>query len=138
MRQVKPATLVEAARAASERAYAPYSGLRVGAALLGQDGRVFTGCNVENASLGLTMCAERTALACAVAAGQHKFRALAVYVEAEEPAPPCGACRQVLREFAADMPIYLAGRDGAVRQVSLAALYPMPFESAALRARGGD
>lgn len=124
--------LVRAARQASERAYAPYSGFRVGAALLSASGAVFTGCNVENASYGLSMCAERVAAACAVAAGQQRLRALAIYADADEPAPPCGACRQVLGEFAADLPIYLAGRRGGWREVRLAALYPMPFGSAAL------
>jgi len=119
--------LVQAARDASERAYAPYSRFRVGAALLSESGAVFAGCNVENASYGLSMCAERVAVACALAAGERRFQALAIYADADEPAPPCGACRQVLGEFAADMPIYLAGRGGGWRELRLAALYPMPF-----------
>jgi cytidine deaminase len=132
MTTIQARQLVAAARAASERAYAPYSRFRVGAALLGTGGATYTGCNVENVSLGLTMCAERVAVGCAVAAGERGFRALAIYSEAPEPAPPCGACRQVLREFAADLPIYLAGGSGGWRQVSLADLYPMPFAPSSL------
>jgi len=130
--------LIGLARQASERAYAPYSGFRVGAALLCENGVRFSGCNIENASYGLSICAERAAVFAAVAAGERSFRALAVYTESDEPGPPCGACLQVLREFAVDMPIYLAGRSGARREVSLAVLYPMPFGPAALAGQGKD
>ena len=132
MTTIEAQQLVAAARAASERAYAPYSRFRVGAALLGASGATYSGCNVENASFGLTMCAERVAVGCAVAAGERGLRALAIYSEADEPAPPCGACRQVLREFAADLPIYLAASGGGWRQVTLADLYPMPFAPSSL------
>ena len=103
-------SLVTAARAAAARAYAPYSKYRVGAALLAADGTVFTGCNVENASYGLTNCAERTALFKAVSEGRRRFRALAIVGgTARAPALPCGACRQALAEFCkADMPVAVA------------------------------
>jgi len=92
--------LLEAARRAASRAYAPYSGFRVGSALLcAGDAAVFTGCNVENASYGLTLCAERVAAATAVAAGRHDFAAIAIYAEGPEVPVPCGACRQFLAEF---------------------------------------
>lgn len=91
--------LVEAAWAAREHAYAPYSRFPVGAALLVEDGRIFVGCNVENLSYGLTNCAERVAIGAAVAAGARGFLAVAVVAETKEPISPCGACRQVLAEF---------------------------------------
>ena len=93
------ALLADAARAASATAYAPYSRFAVGAAVLAADGRVFTGCNVENASFGLTICAERNAIAQAVAAGVRDIIAVCVHTPTAEPTPPCGACRQVMIEF---------------------------------------
>lgn len=120
-------TLIAAAREATARAYAPYSNFPVGAALLAADGRLFVGVNVENASYGLTICAERSALAAAVSAGVRDFRALAVV--AEEAVPPCGACRQVLAEFAPDLPIYLvalAGDDYIA--TDLGTLFPEAFQ----------
>ena len=122
--------LVAAARAAATHAHAPYSAFRVGAALLAADGRVFTGCNVENASYGLTLCAERVALAKAVSEGVHAFRALAIAGgTAAAPAAPCGACRQVLAEFCPSaMPVWYAGlAGGAARAISLGRLLPCAF-----------
>lgn len=92
-------SLVDEAWAARERAYAPYSNFKVGAALLAEDGRVFRGCNVENLSYGLTICAERVAIGAAVAAGVTKFAGVAVVADTDVPISPCGACRQVLSEF---------------------------------------
>ncbi len=123
-------TLVAAARAAAGNAHAPYSAFRVGAALLAADGRVFTGCNVENASYGLTLCAERVALAKAVSEGVRAFRALAIAGgTAASPAAPCGACRQVLAEFCPPaMPVWYAGlADGPTRATSLGRLLPRAF-----------
>ena len=94
--------LVAAAKKASQQAYSPYSGFHVGAAVLTESGDIFTGCNVENASYGLTMCAERSAIFQAVAGGSSHVKALAIYTPTERPTPPCGACRQVLIEFGAE------------------------------------
>jgi len=110
---MNPAELIDTACKALEHAHAPYSGYKVGAALLCANGTVFTGCNVENASYGLTNCAERTAVFSAVAAGQKKFSAIAI-AAGSEPAPfPCGACRQVLVEFCPpEFPVHVAHADG--------------------------
>lgn len=107
---MKPTDLLAAAAAARRNAHAPYSKYEVGAALLAEDGSVTTGCNVENASYGLTICAERVALGAAVAAGKTSFKAIAIVAD-EGPAPlPCGACRQVMAEFCPpELPVYIAG-----------------------------
>ena len=119
-------SLLEAAARVRESAYAPYSGFRVGAALEAADGTVFLGCNVENASLGLTICAERSAVAAAVAAGHQEFRRLALSVEQGDPPAPCGACRQVLGEFSPSLPV-VSESSGMCREWSLDALLPEPF-----------
>jgi len=136
--------LAEAAREARERAYAPYSKYRVGAAILTRSGTIFTGCNVENATYGATICAERTAIVSMVAAGEREPIACAVVTQgplraksnatgAPEPGSPCGICRQVLAEFALDMPILLVGvgPKGATkeRRTSLGKLLPDAFRA---------
>ena len=101
--------LVLAARGMQEHAYCPYSNYRVGAALETQDGTVFLGCNVENASYGLTICAERAAIFAAVGAGARRFTRIVIATDSEPPAPPCGACRQVLAEFGSELEVESVG-----------------------------
>jgi len=119
--------LIAQARAARERAYAPYSNYRVGAALLGQSGRIYTGCNVENAVYPLCTCAERAALVRAVGEGERSFVALAVVTE--NGGAPCGSCRQTLREFAADLAILIADITGSYHETTLQALLPRSFSA---------
>ena len=118
--------LVEAAWKARESAYAPYSGFAVGAALRTRSGRVFTGVNVENISLGLTMCAERVCIGAAVAAGEREFTELAIASGSKPAAVPCGACRQVIAEFNPGLPIASRAGDGSVEHFTLAELLPHP------------
>ena len=122
--------LREAARAAAAQAYVPASRFAVGAALRATDGRVFRGCNVEIASLGLTICAERNALFAAIAAGARGFDGLAVWTPVDPPGFPCGACRQALAEFADDLPIALDGPERGPVVTTLAELFPHPFRFA--------
>ena len=118
--------LLEAALVARERAYAPYSKFLVGAAVRVESGKIYTGCNVENASYGLTVCAERNALFNAVGAGERQFTALCVVGETEEPISPCGACRQVMVEFKVPC-IILANLKGDVKEYTLEELLPLSF-----------
>ena len=120
-------SMLRLAKKASRNAHAPYSRLRVGAALLADSGLVYPGANVENASYGLTICAERAALFSAIAAGERKFRALALFSDAREPLLPCGACRQALAEFASDLPIRSESASGKKKLRKLSALLPEGF-----------
>lgn len=117
---------MEAAKAATAYAYAPYSSFKVGAALLTQSGKIYSGCNVENASYSLTICAERNVIFQAIAEGNRDFAAMAVYVDSEQSFPPCGACRQVMAEFAADLPVFIANRSN-ISETTLAVLLPERF-----------
>jgi cytidine deaminase len=121
--------LVLAAAEARAQAYAPYSGYRVGAALLSAEGTIFSGCNVENASYGLALCAERSAVAGLIVSGGRRIVALAVITAGAEPGSPCGLCRQTLSEFADDLPIGLALEGDETPRVlkSLRQLFPDPF-----------
>ena len=125
--------LMEEARRAREAAYAPYSGFHVGAALLCEDGSVYTGCNVENASYGAANCAERTAFFKAVSEGKRNFRAIAVVGGEKdaahlEPCPPCGICRQVMQEFCGEEFVIVLGNDGVDYEThTLGEIFPLPF-----------
>ena len=128
------ARLKRRARFAAARAYAPYSGFAVGAAVLTDAGQIFAGVNVENASYGLSMCAERNAIHQAIAHGARCIAAIVVYTPTSEPTPPCGACRQVLSEFGSDALVVCFGQGVKVRHYRLADLLPEPFGSANLDA----
>ncbi len=124
--------LVAAAWRARENAYAPYSEYRVGAALEAEDGRIFLGANVENASYGLCLCAERSAVAAAVVAGARRFVAIAVVTGGSEPGSPCGMCRQVMCELGPSFPVRCVSESGAVLESTTAALLPFAFTPAVL------
>jgi cytidine deaminase len=120
--------LVAAARAARDHAIATYSHFRVGAALLTRAGKVYTGCNVENASYGLTMCAERVALFKALSEGDREFAAIVVVADTASPTPPCGACRQLLWEFCGDVSVVLATPTHILAEWQMKDLLPLPFD----------
>ena len=120
--------LVRVATAAREHAFAPYSRFRVGAALRGESGTIYGGCNVENASYGLTVCAERVAIWKAVSEGERRFQAICVVADTAELTPPCGACRQIIWEFCGDIPVILANLTGDRVVYSMAELLPRPFD----------
>ncbi|MGA8035267.1 MAG: cytidine deaminase [Candidatus Acidiferrales bacterium] len=124
--------LVSAAKQARENAHAPFSNFRVGAAVRAKSGRVFTGCNVENATLGLTVCAERVAIFKAISEGERGFDAIAVVTDVAGLTPPCGACRQIIWELCGDVPVVMANLDGKVEVESSAKLLPRPFDSSFL------
>ena len=120
--------LIDAARAAREKAYAPYSNFRVGAALRTKSGKIYSGGNIENASYGLTLCAERTAIFKAMSEGEREFDAIAVVCDTEKLTPPCGSCRQIIWEFCGDVPVILANLKGKVERETAAKLLPRPFD----------
>lgn len=120
--------LIAAALAARENAHAPFSKFKVGAALEDSAGRIHTGCNVENATYGLTMCAERVAVFKAISDGAKSFKRVAVVADTDVLTPPCGACRQILWEFCGDVEIVLANLSGKSETLRLGALFPRPFD----------
>ena len=124
--------LLEAALAAREHAHAPFSGFRVGAALEDSSGRIHTGCNIENATYGLTLCAERVAVFKAISEGAREFRRIAVAADTDSLTPPCGACRQILWEFCGDIEVILTNPRGVSESLQLADLFPRPFDASFL------
>jgi cytidine deaminase len=123
---VDDSDLIEQAARAREHAHAPYSGVRVGASVLTESGEVFSACNVENASYGLTICAERAAIFAAVARGHKKVRKLAIVAEGMDSPMPCGACLQVMEEFGVEQ-VLIGGKDGSVETYEMRKLLPRPF-----------
>lgn len=121
-------SLLTQAREARDRAYAPYSRFAVGAALRAKSGRVFSGCNVENLSFGLTSCAERNAVFAAIAAGEREFDAIAIVADSKQPVTPCGACRQVLVEFAPSLAVCCSNLEGQTFEANLQELLPRATE----------
>lgn len=120
--------LIIESKAAREKAYVPYSNFPVGAALLGENGIVYHGCNIENSAFSMTNCAERTAIFKAISEGIHSFKALAVTGDTDDPISPCGACRQVIAEFCdGGMPVYLTNLKGDVMETTVAKLLPGAF-----------
>ena len=121
--------LIDAALDARTRAHAPYSNFRVGAAVEAEDGTIHSGCNVESASYGLTVCAERVAIWNGVSQGYKKFDRIAVVVDTEDVTPPCGACRQVIWEFCGDVPVVLSNLQGKTETLRMSDLLPRAFDS---------
>ncbi|MEQ1759332.1 MAG: cytidine deaminase [Vicinamibacterales bacterium] len=126
-------TLVAAARKARRRAHARYSNFKVGAALETADGTIITGCNIENATYGLTVCAERVAMFKAISEGHRKFTRIAVVADTEAPTPPCGPCRQILWEFGGDLEVVMANLRRETARLQLADLLPLPFDARLLK-----
>src|SRR5579885_2773228 len=124
--------LADDAIRARENAHAPFSNFKVGAALEDENGRVFTGCNIENATFGLTLCAERVAVFKAISEGARKFRRIAVAADTAKLTPPCGACRQILWEFCGDIEIQLVNLRGETESLQLASLFPRAFDASFL------
>ena len=124
--------LIEAAKQARENAHAPYSNFRVGAALRSTSGRIFGGCNVENATYGLTICAERVAIFKAISEGERGFSAIAVVTDTDVPTPPCGACRQLIWEFCGDIPVSMANLSGKIEVIQMKELFPRAFDDSNL------
>lgn len=129
--------LIDAALKVRENAYAPYSKYRVGAAILASRGRIFLGCNVENAAYPVCICAEQAAIGAAVAAGCNRFKAIVVATAGPKPAPPCGMCRQALSEFGPNLEVLLVSPDGKREEWELAELLPGAFQSETLKAGQG-
>lgn len=130
--------MIEAAAAARDRALARYSHFRVGAALEEEDGRVFTGCNIESAAYELTMCAERVTIWKALSEGARRFRRVAVVADTERLTPPCGACRQLIWEFCGDIPVILANLRGDTETLRMSELLPRPFDAEFLEETGAE
>ena len=124
--------LIKAALAVRDRAHAPFSGFKVGAAIEDETGRIFTGCNVENATYGLTVCAERVAVFKAISEGAARLKRIAVVADTNDPTPPCGACRQILWEFCGDAELLMANLAGKQETTSIKQIFPRPFDASFL------
>lgn len=124
----KDKILIESAISARENAHAPFSNFKVGAALLTETGEIITGCNIENATYGLTLCAERVAIFKAISEGKNKFEKIAVVADTEKLTPPCGACRQIIWEFCGDVEVVLANLQGATETFQMNKLFPNAFD----------
>lgn len=124
--------LIAAAKRARENAHANFSNFKVGAGLRTPSGKIYGGCNVENATYGLTVCAERVAIFKAISEGERKFDAIAVVADTETLTPPCGACRQLIWEFCGDVPVILSNLKGKTETIPMRALFPKPFDSSNL------
>jgi len=124
--------LLQAAIEAREHAHAPFSNFKVGAALETEDGRIYTGCNIENATYGLTLCAERVAVFKAVSEGARKFKRIAVAADTGTLTPPCGACRQILWEFCGDAELTLVNLEGKSETMRMKDIFPRPFDASFL------
>lgn len=120
--------LINAARLARENAFAPFSGFKVGSAVATADGRIYTGCNIENASYGLTLCAERVAIFKAISEGVRKLKSIAVVADTDELTPPCGACRQIIWEFCGNCELVLANLNGKSETIAFAEIFPRAFD----------
>ncbi|MFZ1701620.1 MAG: cytidine deaminase [Pyrinomonadaceae bacterium] len=125
--------LIEAATAVRENAYAPFSKFKVGSALETEDGEIIAGCNVESASYGLTVCAERVAIWKAISLGKHKIKKIAVVADTEDLTPPCGVCRQIIWEFGGNIPVVFANLHGKVETVEMKELLPRAFDTKFLK-----
>ena len=124
--------LITAAKRARENAHAPYSNFKVGAALRSTSGKIYGGCNVENATYGLTVCAERVAIFKAISEGERQFDAIAVTTDTDTLTPPCGACRQLIWEFCGDIPVIMSNLKGQTQTLRMSELFPKPFDSSNL------
>lgn len=125
--------LIEAAKNVRELAYTPYSNFKVGAAVRTKDGKIYTGCNVESASYGLTVCAERVAIWKAVSEGEKEFTEIAIVADTHELTPPCGVCRQIIWEFCGDIPVIFANLKGNTETVQMSELLPRAFDTKFLK-----
>lgn len=131
--QDKEQKLIDAATMARERAYAPYSNFQVGAAVESENGDIYIGCNVESASYGLTVCAERVAIWKGISCGEKRFSQIAVVVDTEDLTPPCGVCRQIIWEFCGDVPVILSNLAGKTETIMMSELLPRAFDSKFLK-----
>jgi len=131
--QEKEQKLIDEATKARMRAYAPYSNFQVGAAVEAENGDIYIGCNVESASYGLTVCAERVAIWKGISCGEKRFSQIAVVVDTEDLTPPCGVCRQIIWEFCGDVPVILSNLEGKSETIMMSELLPRAFDSKFLK-----